>query len=88
MLQNTMGFPRSTSQIFQQNPEYYGILLYYGIDLRPIVPSRGLVTYGVAKVLTKILKPLVGKYLSTQDSVEQANKVNYYLWTASVAMML
>ena len=47
--------------------------------LRPIVSSRGLVTYGVAKVLTKILKPLVGKSLhhihSTQDFVEQANKV-------------
>ena len=47
--------------------------------LRPIVSSRGLVTYGVGKVLTKILKPLVGKSShhihSTQDFVEQANKV-------------
>ena len=41
--------------------------------------SRGLVTYGVAKVLTKILKPLVHKsphhIHSTQDFVEQAYKV-------------
>ena len=29
--------------------------------LRPIVSSRGSVTYGVAKVLAKFLKPLVGK---------------------------
>ena len=47
--------------------------------LRPIVSSRGSVTYGVAKVLTKILKALVGKspnhINSTQDFVEQANKV-------------
>ena len=28
---------------------------------RPIVSSRGAVTYGVAKVLAKVLKPLVGK---------------------------
>ena len=41
--------------------------------------SRGTVTYGVAKVLTKILKPLVGKspchIHSPQDFVEQAIKV-------------
>ena len=30
-------------------------------SLRPIVSSRGSVTYSVAKVLAKILKPLVGK---------------------------
>ena len=30
--------------------------------LRPIVSSCGLVTYGVAKELTKMLKPLVGKF--------------------------
>ena len=42
--------------------------------LRPIVSSRALVTYGVAKVLTKILKPLVGRsphhIHSIQDFVE------------------
>ena len=29
--------------------------------LRPTVSSRGSVTYGVAKVLTRVIKPLVGK---------------------------
>ena len=47
--------------------------------LRLIVSSRGSVTYGVAKVLTKILKPLIGRsphhIHSTQHFVEQANKV-------------
>ena len=41
----------------------------------PIVSSCGSVTYGVAKKLTKILKPLVGKsphhINSTHDFVEQ-----------------
>ena len=31
------------------------------IPLRPIMSSRGSVTYRVAKVLTKMLKPLVGR---------------------------
>ena len=31
-----------------------------GTPLRPIESSRGSVTYGVAKVLAKVLKPLVG----------------------------
>ena len=44
-------------------PKFYGLPKIHKPDtlLRPIVSSRGLVTYGVAKVLTKILKPLVGK---------------------------
>ena len=41
--------------------------------------SCGSVTYGVAKELAKILKPLVGKFLhhitSTQDFVEQARHI-------------
>ena len=49
------------------------------ISLKPIVSSWGSATYGVAKVQTKILKPLVGNSPhhthSTQDFVEQANKV-------------
>ena len=47
--------------------------------LRPIVSSCGSVTYGVAKELAKILKPLVGKsphhINSTQDFVEQAKDI-------------
>ena len=46
---------------------------------RPIVSSCGSVTYGVAKELAKILKPLVGKsphhIHSTQDFVEQAKYI-------------
>ena len=44
--------------------------------LNQIVSSCGSVTYGEAKELAKILKPLVGKsphhITSTQDFVEQA----------------
>ena len=45
----------------------------------PLVSSRGSVTYGVAKVPAKILKPLVGKSAhhvhSSKDFVERVNKV-------------
>ena len=47
--------------------------------LKPIVSSCGSVTYGVAKELAKILKPLVGKsphhINSTQDFVEQVKHI-------------
>ena len=62
-------------------PKFYGLPKIHKPDtpLWPILSSRGLVTYEVAKVFTKILKPLVGKsshhIYSTQDFVEQANKV-------------
>ena len=66
-------------------PKFYGLPKIYKLDtpLSPTVSSRGLVTYGVAKVLTQILKPLVGKcplhiYI-TQDFVEQASKVTLLL---------
>ena len=58
-------------------PKCYGLPKIHKPDtpLRPIVSSCGLVTYGVAKELNKILKPLVGKFPhhinSTQDFVEQ-----------------
>ena len=56
---------------------FYGLPKIHKPDtpLRPIVSSHGFVTYGVAKELAKILKPLVGKsphhINSTQDFVEQ-----------------
>ena len=59
-------------------PMFYGLLKIHKPDtpLRPIVSSCGSVTYGVAKELAEILKPLVGKsphhIHSTQDFVEQA----------------
>ena len=47
--------------------------------LRPIVSSRGSVTYGVAKDLAKILKLLVGRssphVQSTRDFVDRVSKV-------------
>ena len=52
--------------------------------LRPIMSSCGSVTYGVAKELTKILKPLVGKsphYInSTHDFTEQVKHINLAPW--------
>ena len=62
-------------------PKFYGLPKNHKLDtsLRPIVSSCGLVTYGVAKELNKILKPLAGKsphhINSTQDFVEQVQKV-------------
>ena len=62
-------------------PRFYGLPKIHKPDtpLRPIVSSCGSVTYGVAKELAKILKPLVGKsphhVNSTQDFVEQAKHI-------------
>ena len=62
-------------------PKFYGLPKIHKPDtpLRPTVSSCGSVTYGVAKELAKILKPLVGKsphhITSTQDFVEQARHI-------------
>ena len=54
-------------------PKFNGLPKIHKPDMpfRPIVSGRGLVTYGVAKILTKRLKPLIGKsphhIHSTQD---------------------
>ena len=59
-------------------PKFYGLPKIHktGNLLRPIVSSRGSVTYGVTKVLSKVLKPLVGKspyhIQSTGDFVSRA----------------
>ena len=44
-------------------PRFYGLPKIHktGNPLMPIISSRGSVTYGVPKVLTKVLNPLVGK---------------------------
>ena len=44
-------------------PKFYGLPKIHetGNPLRPIVSSRGSVTYGVAMVISKVLKALVGK---------------------------
>ena len=62
--------------------KFYGLPKMHKLDtpLRPIVSSCGSVTYGAAKELTKILKPLVGKsphhINSTYDFVEQVKHIN------------
>ena len=62
-------------------PKFYGLPKIHKPDTppRPIVSSCGSVTYGVAKELAKILKPLVGKsphhITCIQDFVEQARQI-------------
>ena len=62
-------------------PKFYGLPKIQKPDtlLRPIVSSCGLVTYGMAKELAKILKPLVGKsphhINSTQGFVKQVRHI-------------
>ena len=45
------------------SPKFYGLIkvLKEGMPLRPIISSRGSVTYETAKELVRILKPLVGR---------------------------
>ena len=62
-------------------PKFYGLPKIHkpATPLKPIVSSCGSVTYGVAKELAKILKPLVGKsphhINTTQDFVEQVKHI-------------
>ena len=62
-------------------PKFYGLPKIHKLDrpLRSTVSSCGAVTYSVAKELTKILKPLVGKsphhINSTNDFVEQVKHI-------------
>ena len=66
-------------------PKFYGLPKIHktGNPLRPIVSSRESVTYGVAKVLSKVLKPLVGKspchVQSTSDFVNRAKGLTLQL---------
>ena len=61
-------------------PKFYGLPKIHktGTALKPIVSSRGSVAYGVAKVLSKVIKPLVGKsphhIQSAGDFVSKAKK--------------
>ena len=62
-------------------PKFYGLPKIHktGNPLRPIVSSRGSVTYVVAKVISKVLKPLVGNsphhIQSTRDFVSKAKRL-------------
>ena len=56
------------------SPKFYRLPKIHkpGIPLRPIVSSRGTVTYITAKELAKILKPLSSHHvLNTRDFVQQ-----------------
>ena len=59
-------------------PKFYGLPKIHktGTPLRPIVSSRGSVTYGVAKVLSKVIQLVVGKsphhIQSTSDFISKA----------------
>ena len=59
-------------------PKFYGLPKIHktGTPLRPIVSSRGSVTYRVAKILSKVIQPLVSKsphhIQSTSDFVSKA----------------
>ena len=60
-----------------QSPKFYGLLKLHktGTPIRPIVSSRGSITYGVAKELSHIIKPLVGQsphhLKNTQHFIQQ-----------------
>ena len=63
------------------SPKFYGLPKIHKPDtpLRPIVSSTGTVSYNTAKVLAKILKPLVGMSThhlqSTKDFIQQLKDV-------------
>ena len=75
-------------------PKFYGLLKIHetSTPLRPIVSNRGSVTYGVAKVIAKILKPLVGKsphqIQSTRNFVSKVRGLLSLQENASVPVML
>ena len=62
-------------------PKFYGLPKIHkdGIPLRPIVSSRGSISYEVAKELARILKPLVGSsphhIKNTGDFIQQIKQV-------------
>ena len=68
-------------------PKSYG--LQKSINWAPLMPiesSRGSVTYGVVKVLVKVLKPLVGHY--TQSTRDFVNKLKGSLSYQEVPLLL
>ena len=62
-------------------PKFYGLPKIHKaeVPLRPIVSSRGSVSYGTAKKLARILKPLAGRTTysvqNTKDFVEQVKNI-------------
>ena len=74
-------------------PKFYGLPKIHkaGVPLRPIVSSRGSVSYNTAKELARILKPLAGRTTysvqNTKDFVDQVKNIKYYQMNASYHMM-
>ena len=72
-------------------PKFYGLPKIQKPDtpLRPIVSCCGSVTYGVAKELAKILKPLVGHTTSPAPKTlwNKPGRSNWNLGNVSVPMM-
>ena len=62
-------------------PKFYGLPKVHitGVPLRPIVSSRGSVTYNTSEELARILKPLAGRSTfsvqNTMDFVEQVKNI-------------
>ena len=66
-------------------PKFYGLPKIHktGTPLRPIVSSRGSITYGVAKELSHIIKPLVGQsphHLKTPNTSYNNSKAKGWKW--------
>ena len=67
------------------SPKYYGLLKVHkeGVPLRPVISSRGSVTYETAKELARFLKPLVGRsphhIQNTQDFLKSIEGIQIEL---------
>ena len=72
-------------------PKFYGLPKTHkaGVPLRPIVSSKGAVSYGTAKELARILKPLVRKSPynghNTRDFVQQMKNIQLQLHESIVS---
>ena len=68
-------------QSIQGIPKFYGLPKIHkaGVPLRPIVSSRGAVSYNIAKELASIFKPLAGRTIysvhNTQDFADQMKTI-------------
>ena len=74
-------------------PKFYGLPKFHktGNPLRPIISNRGSVTYGLAKVLSKVLKPLVGKsphHIQSLGTLYQRPKVYFFNWESVYHAMM
>ena len=74
-------------------PKSYGLPKIHKTrhPLRPIVLSRGSVTYGMEKVLAKILRPLLGKSLPSYTKYKglcYQNKQGYSLTEESAYALI